>query len=68
MATQYRVWLEVRTRGAIGSFHAMPFDVTAHATSVTATEIAVDEAYTLGLETRFPLRIVLRPHYMERSR
>lgn len=67
MATQYRVWLEVRTRGAIGEFHAMPFDVTAHATSVAATEIAVDEAHTLGLETRFPLRVVQRTDYMERN-
>jgi len=67
MATQYRVWLEVRERGALGVFHAMPFDVTAHATSVTATEIAVDEAHTLGLETRFPLRVVQRASYMERT-
>ena len=67
MATAYRVWIEVRTRGAIGAFHAMPFDVTAHATSVTATEIAVDEAHTLGLETRFPLRVVQRSNYVERN-
>jgi hypothetical protein len=67
MATNYRVWLEVRPRGAIGAFSAMPFDVTAHATSVTASEIAVDEAHTLGLETRFPLRVITRPNYMERG-
>ena len=67
MATAYRVWIEVRARGALGVFHAMPFDVIAHADSVTATEIAVDEAHTLGLETRFPLRVVQRSNYMDRN-
>jgi len=67
MSAQYfRVWLEVRTRGALGSFCAMPFDVAAHA-ALTAPEIAVDEAHSLGLETRFPLRVVQRPNYMERN-
>lgn len=66
MAINYRVWLEVRERGAIGSFAAMPFDVTQHS-AFTATEIAVDEAHSLGLETRFPLRVVARTNYMERS-
>lgn len=67
MATHhYRVWLEVRPRGALDVFHAMPFDVAAHAV-LTAPEIAVDEAHTLGLETRFPLRVVQRSNYVERD-
>lgn len=56
MCRQYLVVIEVRTRGAIGEFSPRAFEVRAHA-GFTATEIAVDEAHTLGLETRFPLRV-----------
>ena len=64
MATQYRVYLECREPGALGEFSPRHFEIMAR-NGFNATAQAVDAAHDLGLETRFPLRVVTRANFSE---